>query len=745
MSHINEQKLKAFQVGRMNISQKKTPYELEKERKERKKKEEEEAAARVFEEFVENFKQGDKEGSKTFVRGSTINPSSVYDPAQSEGSSSSTGGRQLYTLAAKSSTSIPANKNEGEPSAPAPVPGKKKKEPKKMSNLELFKEQLKKEQEERETRKAMKSLSGAQGGKSSGLVGAVGPSGAKMDEEKNNYASWGSRPDGDPTTTNIYVGNLSGTANEEMLCRIFGKYGPLASVKIMWPLSAEERARGRNPAFVAFMERKHAQEAMYSLHNTEIEGNRITMGWGKAMPVPPVPFYVHTKEAELAITASGLPFNAQLRKRYPENSTGSKSTGSGKYTNVGVPTSLLIDSNFSGGSESHEQDRDTTNKTTGNDLEDAEVVVMIPEDTSLRKRIHRMVQYVTVYGTDFESLIMQREYQNPDYEFLYEYNSKEHVYYRWKLFTILQGEKPDDWSKSRFKMYKDGSWWLPPSKALEEETVKGQLKGKDRDTLEEYLRSAELNNNYVKNVMGFCLEHSAAAEEIVEVLTDSLSIPQTPIPTKIARLYVISDVLHNTSVAGASFFRSSFESQLPGIMSHMNVALNSISGRMRAEYFKKRVLGVIGAWESWSLYPFTFLHNLKQKFLYIPPRLGEGDEQNQEGEEGTRISDDNSNTERTSSDMRGAEKAGGKFLSSCQPIDASPVGDSSRTEPQQTQQSPPLRPGFKKAGFKPIGFRPIGEADVSVKSESKREGEDHVNESTDNSAPKKARIQSKWE
>lgn len=44
--------------------------------------------------------------------------------------------------------------------------------------------------------------------------------------------------------------------------KAFGKYGALASVKIMWPRTDEERARNRNCGFVAFMNRKDAERAM---------------------------------------------------------------------------------------------------------------------------------------------------------------------------------------------------------------------------------------------------------------------------------------------------------------------------------------------------------------------------------------------------------------------------------------------------------------------------------------------------
>ena len=50
--------------------------------------------------------------------------------------------------------------------------------------------------------------------------------------------------------------------NEEMLCQTFGKFGPLASVKVMWPRTEEERARNKNCGFVAYMKRKDADKAL---------------------------------------------------------------------------------------------------------------------------------------------------------------------------------------------------------------------------------------------------------------------------------------------------------------------------------------------------------------------------------------------------------------------------------------------------------------------------------------------------
>lgn len=58
--------------------------------------------------------------------------------------------------------------------------------------------------------------------------------------------------------------------NEEMLCQEFGRFGPLASVKIMWPRTDEERARERNCGFVAFMNRRDAERALKNLNGKQV-------------------------------------------------------------------------------------------------------------------------------------------------------------------------------------------------------------------------------------------------------------------------------------------------------------------------------------------------------------------------------------------------------------------------------------------------------------------------------------------
>lgn len=53
----------------------------------------------------------------------------------------------------------------------------------------------------------------------------------------------GSLDDGDPTTTNLFVGNIAPTVDEQTLMNEFVRFGPIASVKIMWPRTGEQFGR----------------------------------------------------------------------------------------------------------------------------------------------------------------------------------------------------------------------------------------------------------------------------------------------------------------------------------------------------------------------------------------------------------------------------------------------------------------------------------------------------------------------
>jgi len=93
-------------------------------------------------------------------------------------------------------------------------------------------------------------------------------------------------------TTNICISNLPRTFDEEKLFSLFRKFGPIASVKIMWPWSDNEYARGYNLAFVAFFYRNDAEKAMLSLQGATFDMTSLKMSWSKPIFNSSQPFCI---------------------------------------------------------------------------------------------------------------------------------------------------------------------------------------------------------------------------------------------------------------------------------------------------------------------------------------------------------------------------------------------------------------------------------------------------------------------
>uniref|UniRef100_A0A8C2Z7W5 U2 snRNP-associated SURP motif-containing protein n=1 Tax=Cyclopterus lumpus TaxID=8103 RepID=A0A8C2Z7W5_CYCLU len=595
-----ESKLKSFSIGKMAVAKRTLS---KKEQDDIKKKEDERAAAEIYEEFLAAFEGGGEGKVKAFVRGGIANASKEEAAADEKKG-------KLYK---------PKSRFENQPKSflPLETPAqfvpidkrhsakKNAEKEKKKSNLELFKEELKQIQEERDERHKLKGrvsrfepLSGTDGRRSSDGSSRRNRPSSVLDD-----CAPGSHDVGDPSTTNLYLGNINPQMNEEMLCQEFGRYGPLASVKIMWPRTDEERARERNCGFVAFMNRRDAERALKNLNGKMIMNFEMKLGWGKGVPIPPHPIYIPPSMMEhtLPPPPSGLPFNAQPRERLKN------------------PTAPMLPP---------PKNKEEFEKT----LSQAIVKVVIPTERNLLSLIHRMIEFVVREGPMFEAMIMNREINNPMYRFLFENQSPAHVYYRWKIYSILQGEAPIKWKTEDFRMFKNGSLWHPPplnpylhgpyddgeeEEEDEEGIRKGSLKEDERDKLEEMLRGMSPRRGDIAEAMLFCLGRAEAAEEIVECVAESLSILKTPLPKKIARLYLVSDVLYNSSakVSNASYYRKFFETKLCQIFADLNATYKSIQGHLQSENFKQRVMSCFRAWEDWAVYPDPFLIKLQNIFL----------------------------------------------------------------------------------------------------------------------------------
>ena len=94
-------------------------------------------------------------------------------------------------------------------------------------------------------------------------------------------------------------------------------------------------------------------------------------------------------------------------------------------------------------------------------------------------------------------------------------------------------------------------------RAKERGSRKANLSDDQYDELEQRLQSLTVSRVSIMEAMGLALDNADAAEEVVGILRESMLIAGTPLPVKVARLYLLSDILHNSGchVKNASNYR----------------------------------------------------------------------------------------------------------------------------------------------------------------------------------------------
>jgi U2-associated protein SR140 len=290
---ITETKLVSFAVGQ----QKKSRFQKAREDAEEKRREEEKEAARAYESFVASFEAPDDRGAKAFVKGG----------------SGSAGQGELYRVAPATAPKVaalpaPLAISRAQSSNVTATNSKPMREMDKMliemkvvsyvllrsqsTSLSYFELYFQEREEERKARLAARSTNSVfstaedddeSASQQEGARLRTKPKGGQIDAFLNEIlqeraatvvppiatftpppvqaSSEGSFDNGDPSTTNLYVGNLAPIVTEEQLIELFGAFGAINSVKVMWPRTAEEKAKKRNCGFVSFMRRRDAEDA----------------------------------------------------------------------------------------------------------------------------------------------------------------------------------------------------------------------------------------------------------------------------------------------------------------------------------------------------------------------------------------------------------------------------------------------------------------------------------------------------
>lgn len=148
------------------------------------------------------------------------------------------------------------------------------------------------------------------------------------------------------------------------------------------------------------------------------------------------------------------------------------------------------------------------------------------------------------------------------------------------------------------------------------------------------LRRLDLRRGAIARTMGYVIERADAAEEIVDLIVASL-VCGGDVARKIARLYLVSDILHNSSSGrtnvwkyrqlyeppfflfsfGWGLMASRFEAKLGLVFEHLHSVYTSFDGRIKADHFRRQVMAVTTVWETWMIFNNANVEGWVKTFL----------------------------------------------------------------------------------------------------------------------------------
>ncbi|GJJ06342.1 hypothetical protein Clacol_000533 [Clathrus columnatus] len=204
------------------------------------------------------------------------------------------------------------------------------------------------------------------------------------------------------------------------------------------------------------------------------------------------------------------------------------------------------------------------------------------EETLIRVVAHKVKQQ----GEQFEDVLRSQEKGRPKFSFLWDAKGYHSIY---STDSAEESEK--------------------------ERSRKGRLGKLAKRRFEAMLRGLAGRRGDLARCMAFSLEHADAATEIVDLIVASLLNDGTPVPRKMARLYLICDILHNSaaSIPNAWKFRQEFQSRLGLVFDHLSTIYHSFPGRITADSFKAQILAVVEVWEDWIVFPAETTTELRNR------------------------------------------------------------------------------------------------------------------------------------
>ncbi|EJD52558.1 hypothetical protein AURDEDRAFT_82199 [Auricularia subglabra TFB-10046 SS5] len=515
--------------------------------------------------------------------------------------------------------------------------------PKGKRAMDTYLEKIKRDQAEREAR--LKRHSEVQGKSVSSL--------AAMEVQS------GSRDRGDPETSNLFVANLPVHITEATFGNFFSRHGPVGSVKIMWPRSDGGQGPGADitsarrtglSGFVSFMKRKDAEDALRELDGFDWGGSVLRVGWSKAVPIAAKAAYDarggtqglgaptishpllhshshgHDRRERSRSRSRERDHSRRHHSRPSHSHSDSRSRSRSRTRHRSRSRSPRRRSRSRSRSprrrsRSHSRSRrhrsrshSRSRRRSWRDRSPSPRPVEADAETESFMRM--VVGMIKDHGQQFEAALREREAGKPQFAFLWDEMSPLYRMFRRLLESDQQAHEAfnDDGSHS---VYSTDS---QEESEREHGGHRGRLGPLARKRFEVMLRALTGNRGEIGRCMVFSLDHAEAAAEIADIIVSALLVDSTAVPRKVARLFLICDILHNSAAAVpfAWKYRQEFQARLGLVFDHLSTIYHSFPGRITAETFKKQITTVVDIWEDWIVFPPDFTAELRARLDGAP-------------------------------------------------------------------------------------------------------------------------------
>ncbi|KAF4677797.1 U2 snRNP-associated SURP domain-containing protein [Perkinsus olseni] len=434
----------------------------------------------------------------------------------------------------------------------------------------------------------------------------------------------------DEETANLYIGNLPFGVTEDMLIKEFGKYGSITSVKIMYPRTDEERSRGYVPAFIAFSSREEAQAAKEAMESgpctfggAMMRETILRVGWGKAMNSAQVKTAQRNKSMLVQVAQQqggeggvvGASNTSGGATGYPMITTTTTTT----TTTLPSPPPSVLHSNFSQPKPS------------------IHVHVEVPKSDKQRSLIDKIARMVADNGRNVEQVaimrVQARNGRKEKYNFLFDYDSPQAQYYRWRTAAERSthdssnsssaaagvgsgggGRRSDEikrgpGGRSRSKL--GGKMLIPSDKAL---------------LMDKLTNLASTNRYVIKDLMVWCIDHTESSIEIVDMIIHEMKDERKDRLSKIPLLYLVSDILHNSGCStknGAWSYRTQLESKCAQILAmfrNNTTAQCENDDNSSSSIAVDKCCSVLNAWEQNAIFGPEYMSGLAATLMRTPDK-----------------------------------------------------------------------------------------------------------------------------